>query len=88
MGSEAKLEAIQIINSLRRRDIKADCDHCERSLKAQLKFANKLGCGYVVIVGDEELRGGKLKLKDMRDGNEQHVGIDNAVDFLAGILEQ
>ena len=50
--------------------IKTEFDHVGRSFKAQFKFADKLGARYVAILGEDELRQGCVKLKDMAAGTE------------------
>ena len=63
------------MRELREAGIKADMDHAARSLKAQFKYANKIGARFVAILGDEELERGEVKLKDMETGDEGYVPI-------------
>ena len=50
-------------------------DHVGRSLKAQFKYANKLGARFVGTIGEEELIGGQLRLKEMETGEEEECSI-------------
>lgn len=68
MGEEAKVKAIQLVNALREKGYKCDSDHLDRSVKAEMKYANKIGAKYTLVIGDEELNTGKAKLKRMSDG--------------------
>ena len=68
MGEEAKIKAIQLVNALREKNFKCECDHLDRSVKAEMKYANKIGAKYTLVIGEEELRAGKAKLKRMSDG--------------------
>ena len=58
--------------------IKADLDHCGRSLKAQFKYANKTGAPVTAVIGDDEAANGTVKLKRMSDGTEQTVAVSEA----------
>ena len=51
-----------------------------RSLKAQLKYADKIGARYTMVIGDSELEAGKARLKDMDTGEEQEVAFDRLAD--------
>jgi len=75
LGEKAAVEAFCITKRLREDGVKADCDHMGRSLKAQLKFAGKLGAKYVVIIGDDELAKGECVVRDMKKSEEKTVSI-------------
>jgi histidyl-tRNA synthetase len=77
MGEEAKIKAIQIANALRERNYKCECDHMNRSVKAEMKYANKIGAKYSLIIGEDELKEGNAKLKRMSDGETFNCDINN-----------
>jgi histidyl-tRNA synthetase len=54
----------------------------QRSLKAQLKYAGKLGVRYTVVIGEDEIKTGKIKLKDMRQHCEQEMSFEQAEQLL------
>ena len=68
---QAKLAAFRLVEELRAAGIKADMDHCGRSLKAQFKFANKTGAPLTATLGEEELAQGVVKLRDMNTRQER-----------------
>ncbi len=72
MGNNAN-HAFRLIQSLREAGIRADMDHCGRSLKAQFKYANKTGVRWTGVIGDEEAAAGKVKLRNMETGEESTV---------------
>ncbi|MEX1307662.1 MAG: histidine--tRNA ligase [Eubacteriales bacterium] len=82
-GDEARMKAVEIVGALRHGGIKADMDHMGRSLKAQMKFANKCGAGHVVVMGEDELASGTIKLKDMREKQEIELTIEELVCALS-----
>jgi len=85
MGNNRPL-AFELVQRLRRDGIRADLDHCGRSLKAQFKYANKTGAPLTAVIGDEEAENGTVKLKRMADGEEQTVKAEEACGAVRGML--
>lgn len=77
MGDVAKVEAIKLINALREVGIKCECDHMNRSVKAQMKYANKIRARFTVILGENELKSSLARFKRMSDGEQFEVKLDN-----------
>ena len=71
MGENAAVYALATVEKLRNKGIYAECDIASRSLKAQMKYADKIGAEYVLVVGDNELESGKALLKNMRDKDDR-----------------
>ncbi|MBO5788618.1 MAG: histidine--tRNA ligase, partial [Clostridia bacterium] len=67
LGSAAQLKASSLVEELRSAGVYAECDVLGRSLKAQMKYANKIGARYVMMLGDSELETGKAMLRNMED---------------------
>lgn len=86
LGQEGRLPAYQLCMSLRDAGIQADFDHMERSLKAQFRYADKLGVQLMVIAGGDELARGTCKIKDMRNGEEAEIPISEAVSFIKSTI--
>lgn len=80
-GEAAKTRAVQMAYDLRKRGVKAEVDHVGRSMKAQFKFADKIDCKYVVVIGDEELEKGSAKLKEMETGVETLLTFEEILGF-------
>ncbi len=80
--------AFQQTQLLRQLGIKAECDHMDRSLRAQFKYANKLGAPLLMMVGGEEHERGVVKLRDMSDGREWEVPIDQAAEEASKHINQ
>lgn len=87
MGQKTKSEAIKLIYKLRQQSISCECDHMERSVKAQMKYANKIGARYTVILGEEELASRNAKLKNMDDGQQVEINIDK-IDSLINLIKK
>ncbi len=75
-GSEAAKKALALTAALRKEGFYVDCDEMERSVKAQMKFADKLGALHTAVIGDDELAAGKVTLRNMADGTRTEVALD------------
>ena len=69
-GKQAGDAAQKLILDLRRMGIAAERDLCDRSLKAQMKYADKIGARYTMVIGDDELAAGTANLKNMQTGEQ------------------
>jgi histidyl-tRNA synthetase len=76
LGEKAAVYALGIVERLRREGEIAECDIVGRSLKAQMKYANKLGAEYTLIIGDSEIESGKAQLRNMQTGEQKEVSLD------------
>ena len=82
LGKNAVAKALSIVTTLRSQGIYAECDISARSLKAQMKYADKLGAKYTLIIGDSELECGKAQLKSMETSEQREIEIDNIYNEL------
>lgn len=82
MTHEALLRAVTLCAEVRDEGLCALTDTVGRSLKAQMKYANKIGAEFTVVLGETELAEGKAVLKRMSDGKESEIGLDSFVEGL------
>lgn len=84
LGQKAEEFASKLVLELRNNGIYAEKDICERSLKAQLKYADKQKSKYAMILGDEEIEKEIAKLKNMETGKEKEIklNISSILNFL------
>lgn len=82
IGDAASYEGFKLLNHFRNMGLASDMDHLNRSVKAQFKYANKLMASYTIVIGEEELSGGIVKLKNMVNGEETEVALDDIVAVL------
>lgn len=73
--------AAQLVNTLRQNGISADFDHMGRSLKAQMKYADKLGAKYTLVLGDNEIADKKARIKNMESGEQTEFELDMLSEF-------
>ncbi len=79
MGEHARQHGFLMTAKLRDAGIPCDMDHCARSVKAQMKYANKSGARFTLVLGDNELENGKANLRDMKEGAEHEIELENIV---------
>ncbi|MDE7325606.1 MAG: histidine--tRNA ligase [Lachnospiraceae bacterium] len=83
LGEEVKAEAYQLVTALRAAGIATETDYLSRSVKAQMKYANKIGAKNTVILGADEFGGNKVTVKNMETGEQTEVGLDRLVEYMA-----
>ncbi len=76
MGDAGKEKAFSLAFELRRRGIAVDVDHLDRSVKAQMKYADKTGAARVMVLGDAEIAQNEANLKSMATGEQVPVPLD------------
>ena len=81
MGEEAEEKAFVLTDKLRKAGVITETDHMGRGIKAQFKYADKIGAEYVGVIGSDELSRGEIKLKKMSDGTEISVSFDNLAEY-------
>ena len=74
--------AFQTAINLRSKGIAAETDYLERSLKAQMREANRQSARFVVVVGEQELKSGSAHLKEMKTGAERSVALNDLASAL------
>jgi len=82
IGEKANEKAMELLFKLRKLSIKADKDYMDRSLKAQMKYADKLKVKYVIIIGDEEIERNIVKIKDMTNGEMLDALLNDVDDIV------
>lgn len=81
LGDNAKEVAQTVTFSLRKEGIKAETDLMGRGLKPQMKYSDKLGAKYTLVLGDSEIETGDIRLKNMETGEQTEWKLDNIVNF-------
>jgi histidyl-tRNA synthetase len=79
LGERAMVKGLEICERLRSIGKYAECDVVGRSLKAQMKYANKLHAAYTLIIGDSEVEAGVAQLRNMENGEQTEVSLDDFV---------
>ena len=82
LGDNARGTVIKLAEELRQQNIATEFDVLRRSLKAQLREANKMGVSYAIIIGDKELESNQLELKNFSTGNQQKIELNKIVEHM------
>lgn len=82
LGENAVKAAQSIVYGLRKAGVSTETDHMGRALRASMKYADKLGAEYTVVLGDDEIAAGEVKVKNMQTGEQTAVKLDALADFL------
>ena len=75
MGAAAAEYAAGLAFTLRCSGVVCDYDHMGRSLKAQMKYADKLGAKYTLVLGDNEIESGEARVKNMLTGEQTELSL-------------
>ncbi len=85
MGENAKLKAFELIRNVRECQLIAETDVVGRGLRAQMKYADKIGARYSMVLGDNEIEQGLAKIKNMETGEQTEISLGD--DFIDEILK-
>ena len=88
MGEDAMAEGLRIEDELRRNGIPAEIDLQNRSLKGQLKQANKQGAVYTVIIGEQELEQKMAVVRDMNNNSQENIAFDEVAGYLKKLMQK
>lgn len=79
----ARERIVGLLATMRNQGIQADTDYLRRSVKAQMRFADKIGARYTCVIGESELQTGSVNVKHMADGNTVSTSIDAIADVIS-----
>ncbi len=84
LGENADRFVQKLVQQLRMNGIRAERDLVGRALRAQMKYADKIGAKFTLVVGDGEIENGKATLKNMQNGEECEISLDakNIIDVI------
>lgn len=83
LGDDAQTYARKLVMDLRANGVKAETDIMDRGIKAQMKYADRVGAKYVVVIGDEELKNGVVNVKNMQNGETQSASLEQLTGYFA-----
>lgn len=88
LGTRAQKIAFSLTQELRRRGISAAMDYSDKSLKSQMKRADKMNSAYTLIFGDQELDENRAQLRDMKTKNQQNLPLDDMLEAITNIFKR
>ena len=84
MDADCRKKAFALASEIRLNGVNAEVDLMERSVKAQFKYADKIGAKYVAVIGGNELAEGKANVKCMANGESESVLFADMVAYFQG----
>ncbi len=84
MDDKSRDRVFQEIFKLRNKGISCDSDLLYRSLKAQMREADRQQAEYVIVIGENEIKSNRVTIKAMQTGNQQEISLDELPDYLSG----
>ncbi len=82
LGEKARDRAFLLVQEMHKAGLAAEIDYEGRSLKSQMRRADKLGARHVLILGEEEVNRGEIQLRDMADKTQTNIALSEAVEVL------
>jgi len=83
MGDNANVYASGLCARLRSEGVSTETDLSKKSLKAQMKYADKLGARYTIVLGDNEIESGAAQIKNMETGEKTDISLNDAAAIAA-----
>ena len=87
LGDEALDIGLRLAREVRSESISCDFDHSAGSLKSKLKEADRSGAKFTIIIGEDEIKKGKVVVRHMKESRQEEVEINNIVDFIKTNIE-
>lgn len=75
-------KSIEVANDLRNAGINTEIYFDNKKIKAKFKYADRLKIPYVIVIGEDEIKSGVLTIKNMQEGTQEQLEIDNIIDKL------
>ncbi|MEN8701123.1 histidine--tRNA ligase [Bacillus infantis] len=86
LGEEAKDYSVGLLHKLRMAGFSAERDYLDRKIKTQFKAADRMNAKYVAVLGEDELKAGKINVKSMETGDQTEVSLDSFIDQLKELI--
>src|SRR5690606_57687 len=83
-GAVGRRAAVRTAGQLRDAGLRVELDYMDRSMRAQMKQADRLGAKAVIIIGEEEAARGVARVRDMGTGDEREVPAEQLLEFFRG----
>ena len=87
MGDAAKVKAFELLSQVRECGLIAETDVVGRGLRAQMKYADKIGAKYSVVLGDNEIEENKARVKNMETGEQTELALDESFAYKFSVLQ-
>lgn len=87
MGENAKVKAVELVAQVRNSGLIAETDVIGRGLRAQMKYADKIGAKYSLVIGDNEIEQNSAEVKNMTTGEKTTLALDKTFAEKFAVLQ-
>ena len=85
LGDAVRPTMLKILGEARKAGLNMEFDSLRRSVKAQMREANKIGASLAIILGDKELKDKSVQIKDLKNGQQESISIDSIISYIQGL---
>ena len=85
LGDSVRPIVAKLTNDLRHNNLSSEYDMLRRSMRAQMREANKLGAKYAIIIGEDELQQNQVQLKDLVSGKQKTIDMSSIVSHMTSL---
>jgi len=85
LGDAVRPTMLKILGEARKAGLNMEFDSLRRSVKSQMREANKIGASLAIILGDKELKDKSVQIKDLKNGQQESISIDSIISYIQGL---
>tara|TARA_Y100001934_G_C12191947_1_gene696870 strand:+ start:1 stop:1059 length:1059 start_codon:yes stop_codon:yes gene_type:complete len=85
IGPKVRDAVIKLTDELRQKNLPTECDMLRRSVKSQLREANKIGARYAIIIGDKEFENNLVEVKNLENSKQEKIAIGSVVNHMTSL---
>ena len=85
IGPKVRDVVVKLTDELRQKNLPTECDMLRRSVKSQLREANKIGARYAIIIGDKEFENNLVEVKNLENSKQEKIAIGSVVDHMTSL---
>jgi histidyl-tRNA synthetase len=85
LGDAVRPTMLKILSDVRKAGLTMEFDSLRRSIKSQMREANKIGASLAIIIGDKELKDKSVQIKDLKNGQQESIPIDSIISYIQGL---
>ena len=85
LGDAVRPTMLKILGEVRKAEFNMEFDSLRRSIKSQMREANKIGASLAIIIGDKELKDKSVQIKDLKNGQQESIPIDSIISYIKSL---
>lgn len=85
LGDAVRPTMLKILGEARKAGLNMEFDSLRRSVKSQMREANKIGASLAIILGDKELKDKSVQIKDLKNSQQESIPIDSIISYIQGL---